>query len=144
MHVARLLLALAVCTTPLAPTLLSVPAVAQAPAAEAPLPCNGTVNIVRVSEIKPGMMSKFLEAVAAQLAWYKDAGSSDEIGVMRVMERDPDTKAYKVSETQAITTHVMVGEHKDLPHNEAWDAFVKMFAESSTIKNAYLTCTVKE
>jgi hypothetical protein len=30
---------------------------------------------VRVSDIKPGMMQKFLEAVTAQEAWYKKAGT---------------------------------------------------------------------
>jgi hypothetical protein len=40
---------------------------------------------VSISEIKPGMMQKFLEAVAARQAWYKNAGTCDQITVMRII-----------------------------------------------------------
>jgi Patatin-like phospholipase len=68
MRLAAVLLALTVLTAPFA--------LAQAPAAPAPLPpCDGTLNMVRTSEIKPGMMARFAEAVAGQQAWYKAAGA---------------------------------------------------------------------
>lgn len=140
MKVARLLLTLAVCTAPFAPALSPTTAVAQQPAAESPLPCSTSVNIVRVSEIKPGMMSQFMEAVEAQKAWYKNAGLPDVIDVMRVMEQDPSTKAWKISETTVITTHVMPARSGQTKHDAAWDAFVAKFGASSTIKNAYMTC----
>src|SRR5437868_1452427 len=142
MRIARLLLSLAVCTASFTPALCPTPATAQTPpaAAEAPLPCSGRVNIVRVSDIKPGMMDKFLQAVAAQAAWYKKAGLSDEIGVMRIMEQDPATKAWKLSETKTMTTHVMPANHEGPKHDAEWDAFVAMFAASSTIEKAYMTC----
>lgn len=140
MKVARLLLTLAVCTTPFAPALCPTTAVAQQPAMETPLPCSTSVNIVRVSEIKPGMMSQFLEAVEAQKAWYKNAGLPDTIDVMRVMEQGPSTKAWKLSETTVITTHVMPTKSERPKHDAAWDAFVAKFGASSTIKNSYMTC----
>ncbi len=108
--------------------------------AAAPFPCTGNVNIVRISEIKPGMMQKFLDAVAAQAAWYKSAGTPDSIAVMRVLNRDPTTKAYTLSDTQAITTHISPADEKSPKHDAAFDAFVAMFAASSTIKTQYLTC----
>jgi hypothetical protein len=87
------------------------------------------------------MMSKFLQAVAAQQAWYKNAGLPDQIGVMRIMEQDPTTKTYTTSEIQAITTHTMPpGGVQRPPSDAAWDAFVAMFSGSSTIKTQYLTC----
>lgn len=140
MRLSRLLLTLAVCSAPLTSVMWPAPAMAQAaPQMEAPLPCPGRVNIVRVSEINPGMMDKFLQAVAAQQAWYKKAGLPDEISVMRVLEQDPATKAWKISETKAITTHIQ-GKAQRPANDAAWDAFVAMFKESSTIKNFYLTC----
>ena len=140
MRLSRLLLALAVVSVSLNPALCPTPAAAQ----QAPpsFPCTGKINIVRVSDIKPGMMQKFLDAVAAQQAWYKNNATSDQIGVMRIMDQDPTTKAYTLSETQAITTHIMSTERPTGPRPDqaGWDAFVKMFSDSSTIKTQYMTC----
>jgi len=141
MHIARLLFAVAVFSTPLTPAFGPVPAVAQQ--ALAANPCQGDLNVVRISEIKPGMMAKFLAAVAAQQAWYKGAGTTDKIEVMRIMDRDPNTKAYSLSETQAITTHSMSTSAKNPAHDAGYDAFVAMFGASSTIKTTYTTCMAK-
>lgn len=140
MHSVRLLLATVVCAASFIPAVCRSPVLAQSPAASAPLPCSGTVNIVRVSEIKPGMMSKFLDAVAAQKAWYKKAGAADQVTVMRVMRQDTATKKYQMSEDQAITTHIIATGRTNLPHDADWDQFVKMFADTSTIKDTYMTC----
>lgn len=141
MRIVRLLVAASAIALSLNPAFAQAPAAApQAPASANPgTLCKGTINIVRVSEIKPGMMQKFLEAVAAQQAWYKAAGTTDQIGVMRVMLRDDATKAWSMSETQAITTHTS-NTRVTAAHDAAWDAFVKMFGDSSTIKTQYLTC----
>jgi hypothetical protein len=62
---------------------------------------------------------------------------------MRIMDQDPTSKAYTVSETQAITTHIMPAGRTNGPaHDAGYDAFVTMFKDSSTIKTAYLTCIV--
>jgi hypothetical protein len=125
----------------LTPALGPAPAAAQQAQVPAAFPCAGSVNLVRISEIKPGMMQKFLDAVAAQKAWYKNAGLPDEIAVMRIMERDPAGKSWSLSETQAITTHIEPSARTGGPaHDAAWDAFVAMYTASSTIKNSYLTC----
>ena len=141
MRFVRLLIAASALALPLTPALAPLPAAAQAPAAATPgALCKGTVNVVRVSEIKPGMMDKFLQAAAAQQAWYKAAGTSDQIGVMRVLVQDPTTKAWSMSETEAITTHTTPNGPTRSPHDAAWDAFVAMYADSSTIKYAYVAC----
>lgn len=116
----------------------SAPVAAQQPFKLAP--CEGKYNFVRVSEIKPGMMPKFLEAVAAQKAWYKKQGKSDEISVMRVI----DTKTGTYSETEAVTTHVSNPEdgHRP-PRDAAYDAFVALFRASSDIKSEYFTCSAR-
>jgi hypothetical protein len=145
MRLSRLLLALTVFSASLNPAFCPTPAAAQqAPAARAPIPCDGKLNVVRLSDIKPGMMNQFLKAIAAQQAWYAAAGTSDKIGVMRILEQDPTTKAWTTSETQAITTHIMSPQRPTGPRPDqaGWDAFVKMFADSSTIKTQYMTCMV--
>jgi hypothetical protein len=128
MRLARLLLALTALTVSLTPVLAPASAAAQGPASSAPLPCTGTVNIVRVSEIKPGMMPTFLKAVTAQQAWYKQAGTTDEIGLMRIMVQNPDTKAFSVSETEAITTHTQPAVSRAATRDAGFDAFVALFS----------------
>jgi hypothetical protein len=144
MRLSRLLLALTVFSASLNPAFCPTPAAAQqAPAASSPIPCAGNVNIVRLSDIKPGMMDKFLQAAAAQKAWYKNAGLPDRIGVMRILKQDPTTKAWTTSETQAITTHISPASGNSRPPQDAaWNAFVAMFSDSSTIKTQYMTCMV--
>ena len=59
---------------------------------------------------------------------------------MRVV--DEKTGAY--SETQAITTHIEpAGMPKTPPHDAAYDAFVALFRDSSTIKSELLACMAK-
>lgn len=144
MFLARWIVAISALAVPLNVAFAPMPAVAQQPAGSSmSSTCSGNINIVRVSEINPGKMDKFLSAVAAQQAWYKNAGTPDEISVMRVMDQNPDTKAWSLSETQAITTHIEPSHAKSLPHDAAWDAFVALFKDSSTIKTQYLTCVAK-
>ena len=71
---------------------------------------------------------------------YKQAGTPDQIQVMRIMVQDPTSKAWSVSETQAITTHTTPNGPAKAAHDAAWDTFVAMFADSSTIKSTYLAC----
>lgn len=144
MQVNRLLVALVVLGASFPHAFCPTPAAAQqapAVAPAAPSPCTGSINVVRISDIKPGMMQKFLDAVAAQQAWYKQAGTPDQISVMRIMERNPDTRAYAFSETQAITTHIEpVTRTKGPAHDAGYDAFVAMYSASSTIKTQYTAC----
>ena len=102
--------------------------------------CDGKYNIVRISEIKPGMMDKFVQAVAAQQAWYKKAGKSDEIVLMRLI----DMKAVTYSTTQVLTSHISIPSEGPRPPRDAgYDAFVALFRESSDIKSEYFTCMAK-
>ena len=105
------------------------------------------MNIVRVSEIKAGMMAKFMEAVAAQQAWYTSKGTPDKIGAMRVMEQAAGMKTRAFSETQAVTTHIEPAIRpggKGPAHDAGYDSFVALFRESSTIKSEYVTCVVSK
>ncbi len=138
MRLASCLLALAVLSSPL--ILSPMPAAAQHPSARPSMPaCDGSYNIVRISDIKPGMIDKFLEAVAAQKAWYKSKGSPDTIGVERII----DTKSGTYSTTSALTTHIQPSGSKRPVHDAGFDAFVALFSASSTIKSTFFTCIAK-
>jgi hypothetical protein len=137
MRLATCLLAFAAFISPL---YLSTTSKAQQNAARPPMPaCDGSYNVVRISDIKPGMMDKFLGAVAAQKAWYKSKGSADTISVERII----DMKSGTYSSTQALTNRIQSVDSKQPTHDAGYDAFVALFSESSTIKSAYWTCMAK-
>lgn len=140
MRLASCLLAFAAFASPL--IVLSTPSAAQQTTNHLPS-CDGSYNIVRISEIKPGMFQKFLDAVAAQQAWYKNIGTPDQISVMRIIDRNPDTKTASYSTTQAMTSHIEPANRTPPSHDAGYDAFVTLFKESSTIKTEYFTCIVK-
>lgn len=104
--------------------------------------CNGSYNVVRISEIKPGMMSTFMKAVEGHKAWYAAAEAPDKIIAMRVIDRDPATKAQSYSETQMVTSHVepVKRDHPLPPEGDSYKAFVDLYRQSSTIKAEYHTC----
>jgi hypothetical protein len=97
--------------------------------------------VIRVSEIKPGMMNTFMQAVAGHQAWYAAAGGPDKIVAMRVIDRDPATKAQSYSETQVVTSHVEpVTRAQPLPEGNSYQVFVSLYKQSSTIKSEFHTC----
>ncbi|MCU1226766.1 MAG: hypothetical protein JWQ42_4859 [Edaphobacter sp.] len=139
MRLAPILLAFTVLTSPFAYSQTSTPTQQTAPV------CDGSYNVIRLSEIKPGMIPKFLEAVAAHQAWYKNAGGPDRIFALRIIDRNPDTKIESISETQVVTSHIEPATRaQSLPtKDDAYNAFVKMYQESSTIKSEFHTCMPK-
>jgi hypothetical protein len=116
----------------------------QTPAPAGAMPaCDGAMAIVRLSEITPGgSMDKFMAAVAAHQAWYTSHGFPDDlIYVTHVIVRDPATKSYSYSDKQILTYHFMPKTNAAEPkHDDAWDAYVKLYQATSTIKEGYLTC----
>ena len=109
----------------------------------APLPaCNGTVTVVRVSDIKPGKADTFLAAVAAQLAWYRANGvTGNKIYAAPIMVKGTDGN-FTYSATQYMTFHINPPrDNSRLPRgDDAYKTFVKMFRESSDISAEYTTC----
>lgn len=138
MHVYRPRLALAILAVSIVPAL-------RARAQQAPVGsvCNGMINIIHVNEIKPGKMDEFLIAVAKQQSWYKDAGTPDQIQVMSVMVRDPKTRAFLISNGEAITAHIEPANRPEPPHDAAYTTFVNLFNDSSTVKSTFVTCVVQ-
>jgi hypothetical protein len=108
--------------------------------------CDGDIAIVRVSTIKPGALPAFLDAVAAHKAWYREHGFKDNVIVAsRIIQVDETTRAMKYSDSEVITYHVRApGPDQTQPkHDAAWDAYVKKYRDSSSIKTEYVTCMPK-
>lgn len=119
------------------------PAAASAQGDTALPQCEGSYQIVRVSGIKPsGSMDGFLKAVEAHRAWYKSHGFKDnEIRTEKVMVQDPATKNWKYSDQEIMVVHVRPPQ--GVKHDAAWDAFVKQYADNSSIKSEKFVCVPK-
>jgi hypothetical protein len=108
--------------------------------------CDGDIAIVRVSQIKPGGMKGFMDAVAAHKAWYRANGIKDNVIVTsRVIEKDKATGEEKYSDTEVISYHIRPPADDRIPHrgDAAWKAYVKQYTDSSQIKSEYISCMPK-
>ena len=108
----------------------------------APLVCEGRRATVRISEIIPGGSVKgFMDAVAAHRAWVLSHGlTKDEIISVPVIVRDQTTHARSYSDKQFWSMHIHGSNGTDPKHDEAYDAFVKMYSHNSEIKSSYDIC----
>lgn len=118
--------------------LLATSALGQMPA------CDGDIALVRVSAIKAGgTMQNFLAAIAAQKAWYRANGVTDnQLYAARIVLRETG----EFSEKEALSYHVKPPAIDRIPNrgDAAWKAFVKLFQENSEVKAEYTTCVPKE
>jgi hypothetical protein len=113
--------------------------------AQATLPCDGAITRVRVSDIKPGQFPLFEKAVAANLAWYRGKGiTTNNIVLSRIVERD-SAGNNRYSQTHAMTIHYNPPSAAGVTPEEddEWKAFVKMYNDSSTVKQTYDVCVPK-
>jgi hypothetical protein len=108
----------------------------------APLACEGRRATVRVSSITPNGTAKgFMEAVAAHKAWTLSHGlTKDEIITVPVIVRDEKTQVRAYSDKEFWSIHIHGSNGPGPKHDEAYDAFVKMYRENSEIKSQYDIC----
>jgi hypothetical protein len=97
---------------------------------------------VRISEIKAGgSVEGFLAAVAAHKAWFVSHGvASDQIFATRIVVRDEKTRARSYSDRQFMTFHIHGSAGPAPKHDEAYDAFVKLYRDNSDIKEEHDIC----
>jgi hypothetical protein len=116
----------------------SVTLFAQSPS----LVCDGRRATVRISEITAsGSPKGFMEAVAAHRGWLASHGlTKDEVITVPVIVRDEQTKVRSYSDKQFWSVHIHGSNSPEPKHDEAYDAFVKMYRENSDIKSAYDIC----
>ena len=108
-----------------------------------PVSCTGTPAVVRVSEVKPGMMDDFLKAVDAHRAWYRSHGfTANQIYASRVYEPGPNAA---FSSTEVLTFHVNPPTASaPIQQDDSYKAFVKMYRDTSTLKSEYRVCMPKQ
>jgi len=112
--------------------------------------CDGDFAIVRISQIKPtSNLQTFMKAQEAHLAWYRANGyKTNEIYSARVMVSDDKGKTMRYSDSEVMTFHVRPpaanGDTAISSKGKAgWDAYVKMYRDSSDIKTEYFICMPK-
>jgi hypothetical protein len=124
----------------LASTLLasSVRIFAQGPS----LVCDGRRATVRISDITAaGTAKRFMDAVAAHRTWLASHGlTKDEVITVPVIVRNEQTRVRSYSDKQFWSIHIHASNDPEPKHDEAYDAFVKMYRDNSDIKSAYDIC----
>jgi hypothetical protein len=135
---ATVALALALCCT--------APAVArEAPGEDAHNACDGQVDIVRVSRLKPGAtLAQFEDAVAAHTAWYRSHRiAQNSMVVARVLNRDA-TGAISPSPTDVMTIHLNNPRVPFAMMDAGWEAYVAKYRAVSDIVSETIVCASKE
>ena len=118
---------------------LLVTAVATAASAQSMPACKGHFEIIRTDAIKPGKLDEFKKAVADHQAWYKAHGLSDRILLAQIIKEDiSGTLAF--AQDQAITVHVLGPMAATPPPDDAWNAFLAEYKDSSSITNTTNVC----
>ena len=117
----------------------SAPLFAQTPA---PLACDGHRATVRISEITAsGTVKGFMEAVAAHRVWVVSHSLvKDQIVTVPVIVRDDKTHTRSYSDKEFWSIHIYGSNDPEPKHDDAYDAFVKMYRANSDIKSAYDIC----
>ena len=109
--------------------------------------CDGDIAIVSVYQIKAGgTMDGFLAAVAANQAWYRTNGiSENQIVASRVIVMDDASGGTKYSDTDVLTYHLRPPSEERTPEmgDSFWKAFEKQYDNNAEKKTEYTTCMPK-
>jgi len=106
------------------------------------LVCDGRRATVRISDITAtGTAKGFMDAVAAHRIWLASHGlTKDEVITVPLIVRDEQTRVRSYSDKQFWSIHIHGSKDPEPKHDEAYDAFVKMYRDNSDIKSAYDIC----
>lgn len=102
------------------------------------LQCTGKPVTIRTSIIKPGQYAAFRKAVAAHQAWYASRRSATTVAMVRLAKRGAGgALSYDDSEAMTIVTY----DTRSQPARDpAYDAFVKAYRDSSSLKDEHRGC----
>jgi len=142
MKFSRFFSALVLIGAPLTPLAFGQSSQSTAGALDAPLPpCSGVYSIVRIVDLKPGVTSdQYDAALKAHQAWYKAHSYDDVIYSAPVIERDNGSGHAMYSRHLILTYHYFKPTSPHPAKDAAWDAFVKMYTETSDLKESYFSC----
>jgi hypothetical protein len=135
--VAVLALALA-CAAPA----LAAPAFA---AVDANAACDGKIDIIRVSKLRPGVtLSQFEDAVKDHVAWYRKRGMAQNTQIVaRVLNRDRQGEVT-VSPDEVMTIHLNNPRVSFAQMDAEWDAYVAKYRATSDIVSETIVCDSNE
>lgn len=108
--------------------------VAAAQAAEPAPACEGTMVVLRKSEIT-GTADGFLEATRDHEAWYRANGvTTNSFLATPAQQFNRETGAYEIVPNLYVTLHINPPNDSALPRNDAgWKAFVAKYQANSRI-----------
>jgi hypothetical protein len=126
----------------LALALGSLPALAQSVGAGV---CDGDLAVIRVSTIKPGAMSGYMEAVAAHLKWYRDNGIKDNQIITAPVIVPGADGSMKKSDKEVLSFHINPPGPDRTPNrgDAAWKAYVEKYRATSTMDREWMACMPK-
>jgi len=132
----------------IAVSIVSMPVAAYAAATSSADPhtvCDGQLERLRISKIKPGgSVAGFLEAVAENNAWYAAHGLNGSTQVAaRELKYDPATKSFSITEDEIATINVDPKGRGGIAEDAAWKAFVKKYDDNSEIVTDKWFCLPK-
>ena len=107
--------------------------------------CDGQIEMIRISKIKPtGSVAGFLEAVADNNAWYRSHGSTSNIQLAaRELHYDKEAKTFSLAEDEIVTIHINPPGPDGRTVDAAWNAFVKKYEDNSEIVTQKMICVRK-
>ena len=146
MKVRSFFAALVLIGAPLTPLAFGQSSQSSAGALESPLPaCSGVYSIVRLVELKHDVtIDQYNVALAAHQAWYKQHSYDDVIYAAPVIEREEGSGHARYSKHLILTYHYFKPTSPHPAKDAAWDAFVKLYTDTSDLKETYFTCTPME
>ena len=123
-----ILILAAVLAIPAAATAQTAPPVARCPA-------GSSLATIRHSLVKPGKWPVFAQAVTDHTAWYAARKSGTGTALARIVV--PATGGLSTAEAVTITRY----DDKPQPaHDDAYDAFIAKYRDSSTLKDEARIC----
>lgn len=114
----------------------AAPAAPAAPTAPRPPRCDGEVQLVRISTLKPGAtIAQFEAVVARHMAWYRSHGYTENNQRIARLMTPTGWATDKVA-----TIHVNAPGVPREKRDAEWDGFVKAYRDISDISNEYFLC----
>lgn len=118
---------------------MAMPAMAQPAAAPAAMRCDGEVQVIRTSTLKPGAtLADFNKVVAQHMAWYRSHGYTNNTQRVGQVMTPQGPLADKV-----VTVHTNAPGVPREQRDAGWDAFVAAYRAISDISSEQLVCFAK-
>lgn len=112
---------------------------ATAASAQKPADCDGTLEVIRFSQLKPGKTLADFQAVVDQhMAWYRKHGYTKNKQVVMPVVTIAGTTATEVVSFHTNAPGVPMSEH-----DAQWDDFVNAYRMVSTVEAMRTVCVPK-